>query len=814
MGTEDKNDLEFSDEELSDLEQSRSNRSSLSASGRPRRKSHHKGLRIPADVVPRQRRESEPEGRPHELPPRKASSRTLPLGVPSHPTGQQLDANPTGQQLDASPLCPPTGIEDTERISVSEVEQVNEVEQTRAEPEEALTEPFLSALPLEQLSSAEVPISVEEPAEPAAPTDPPEPSPDPVEDIGATIRLKPFKLPLPAEPPVEPPPAEADVSPAPEQREVVHAAEDVTSAKTAEAPEPGPPQPTDELAMDQAVEEEGSTPSASDDDEDGDTIEIPPPVVQKAVQEAIKAATEAVTTSGRGEVSDTSFDIEDIAMPGAAAAMEELSARQTPSSDGEEPEEEEGERANRVAILLGALQSPAKRRRPTGPAVEPDETPTLRLTPLRPVEPQSEEAEAAPPFPISPFPLAEDLVSPPVEPAGTDLEELSGEDLEEVSTEPTDGAELPSPPPPPIPDPPPLSPFVDSEAEAGGEVRVPVREPERGGDDIMTSAMPDEGSGADSPAASAPSAATEGVPAVSPTPVAAQAPAVAQATAPAQVPAKPAVPPPAPVPAAAVEGARVALARGRKRKKAWFEEIFDEDWLRTLKPVDRKRTAKEVDFLEESLQPSPDSEILDLGCGVGRQTIELASRGYKVTGFDLSLPLLIRAADEAQRRNLQVNFVHGDFRELSIKEQFDAVYCLATTFGYFDDDSNRKMIHAINQTLRVGGRFLLDVVNRDYAIRDVPARIWWEGQGSVVLEEVDFNYFTSRIISKRSVVFEDGRHLEQEFSVRAYSLHELGKILHHAGFRVLEVSGDIAHRARFFGNNSRTLVLLAEKRAQ
>jgi len=62
-------------------------------------------------------------------------------------------------------------------------------------------------------------------------------------------------------------------------------------------------------------------------------------------------------------------------------------------------------------------------------------------------------------------------------------------------------------------------------------------------------------------------------------------------------------------------------------------------------------------------------------------------------------------------------------------------------------------------------------------------------------------------------VFEDGRHLEQEFSVRSYSLHELGKILHHAGFRVLEVSGHIAHRARFFGNNSRCLVLLAEKRA-
>ena len=108
--------------------------------------------------------------------------------------------------------------------------------------------------------------------------------------------------------------------------------------------------------------------------------------------------------------------------------------------------------------------------------------------------------------------------------------------------------------------------------------------------------------------------------------------------------------------------------------------------------------------------------------------------------------------------------------------------------------------------------FILEVLNRDYAIRELPTRVWWEGDSCVVLEEVDFNFFTSRITSKRSVVFADGRHLEQELSLRSYSLHELGKLLHHAGFRVLEVSGSIAHRARFFGNHSRSLIMLAEKR--
>jgi hypothetical protein len=63
------------------------------------------------------------------------------------------------------------------------------------------------------------------------------------------------------------------------------------------------------------------------------------------------------------------------------------------------------------------------------------------------------------------------------------------------------------------------------------------------------------------------------------------------------------------------------------------------------------------------------------------------------------------------------------------------------------------------------------------------------------------------------VVFDDGRQLEQEISVRAYSLHELGKLLHAAGFRVIEISGSMHTRGRFFGNQSRDIIVVAERRS-
>ena len=239
--------------------------------------------------------------------------------------------------------------------------------------------------------------------------------------------------------------------------------------------------------------------------------------------------------------------------------------------------------------------------------------------------------------------------------------------------------------------------------------------------------------------------------------------------------------------------------------------MFDEDYLRTLPFLRPDQTLREVEFVAAALNCPAGGELLDIGCGYGRHAIELVQRGFNVTGLDLSLPLLIRAADEAQRRALSVNFVHADMREMAFEKQFDGAYCMLTSFGYFDEEANLRVAERIGRALKPGARLLLDIVNRDYIVGDLPVRVWWEGTGCVVLEEVDFNFHTSRINTHRSIVFEDGRQLEQELSIRAYSLHEIGRLLRQAGFRVTDVSGHLATRGDFFGSASRNLLVLAEK---
>ncbi len=318
-------------------------------------------------------------------------------------------------------------------------------------------------------------------------------------------------------------------------------------------------------------------------------------------------------------------------------------------------------------------------------------------------------------------------------------------------------------------------------------------------------------------------------PAVTPPPLTRQA---AMAPAPRTVPPVPSAakavavlpPPPAakvpPIPAAALDHAvgsdgnwsePLKERPRRKRAKPWFEEVFDEDYLRTLPFMTAEQTLRETNFVHKCLGLSEGQSALDVGCGYGRHAIEMAQRGVQVTGLDLSLPLLIRAADESQRRGLPVNFVHADMREMNFDAQFDGAYCMMTTFGYFDEETNQKVAAGIFKSLRPGGKFLLETLNRDYIVGDLPTRVWWEGDGCVVLEEVDFHFHTSRLGLRRSIVFQDGRQFEHDISIRCYTLHEIGRLLKQAGFRVTEVSGGLATRGRFFGSTSRSIIVLCER---
>ncbi|HMR05228.1 MAG TPA: class I SAM-dependent methyltransferase, partial [Polyangiaceae bacterium] len=203
--------------------------------------------------------------------------------------------------------------------------------------------------------------------------------------------------------------------------------------------------------------------------------------------------------------------------------------------------------------------------------------------------------------------------------------------------------------------------------------------------------------------------------------------------------------------------------------------------------------------------------ILALGCGAGYHAVDLARRGYGVVGYDLSLHQLALAADVAQQSGQKLNLLQGDMREMAFEEMFDGIYCWNTSFGYFEEEKNVHVAQRIFRALRPGGMFLLDVANRDFVVAHQPGQTWFEGDACVCMDDMNVDFITSRLRVKRSLILDDGRSMECNYSIRLYGLHELGKILHDVGFRVTEASGHPSTPGVFFGASSPRVIILAQR---
>jgi SAM-dependent methyltransferase len=243
----------------------------------------------------------------------------------------------------------------------------------------------------------------------------------------------------------------------------------------------------------------------------------------------------------------------------------------------------------------------------------------------------------------------------------------------------------------------------------------------------------------------------------------------------------------------------------------WYHELFNVDYLKSELPVSPEQIRSEVDFIETALALPAAGRVLDLGCGYGRHTVPLARRGYDMVGLDLSIDLLQNALRRAQAKAASIKFVHGDIRDLEFDQVFDGVYCFNTTLGYFSDTENLTVLRGVHRALKPGGRFLIEVVNRDNAIQSMPIRNWWEGDGCLIQEDVDFDHLTSRLMVKRFLVYADGTQREYDIALRLFSVHELVAMLRLVGFRYVDLAGSLHTPGAFFGVGSDRILLTVER---
>ncbi|NJE26050.1 class I SAM-dependent methyltransferase [Thermococcus sp. MV5] len=152
-------------------------------------------------------------------------------------------------------------------------------------------------------------------------------------------------------------------------------------------------------------------------------------------------------------------------------------------------------------------------------------------------------------------------------------------------------------------------------------------------------------------------------------------------------------------------------------KKHEWEEFFDREADYYLQEPFTKYTKKEIDFLLEEFKLPEGAKILDVGCGVGRHSIELAKRGYRVTGIDISQKMLEKAKEWAQKEGVEVELIKADATRFKRNEEFDAVICLCegafSLLGSSDDliEHDLAILRNIYKSLKLGGKFILTALS-------------------------------------------------------------------------------------------------------
>ena len=158
------------------------------------------------------------------------------------------------------------------------------------------------------------------------------------------------------------------------------------------------------------------------------------------------------------------------------------------------------------------------------------------------------------------------------------------------------------------------------------------------------------------------------------------------------------------------------------QKQAW-ERFFDGHAPIYNDQVFTQNTTEEVGFLLKELLLRPGSAVLDVACGTGRHSIELARRGYAVTGLDLSAEMLSRAVAAAKAAKVSVAWIRADATEFVLAERFDAAICLCEgAFGLLGQDDDPidqplSILRNISRSLKPDGMALFTVLNGTAMLR-------------------------------------------------------------------------------------------------
>jgi len=240
--------------------------------------------------------------------------------------------------------------------------------------------------------------------------------------------------------------------------------------------------------------------------------------------------------------------------------------------------------------------------------------------------------------------------------------------------------------------------------------------------------------------------------------------------------------------------------------------MFDDvRWAEVAEVADGVTHLAGFDFYGETSKPLLDSspKILDVCCGFGRISSELARRGYSVTGIDITESYLQTAREEASYENLNIEYIHCDARDFVRHEFFDIAINIYISFGYFaSQQDDLQLLRNVYESLKPGGCFIIETLGKEIAVRDFVEAEWFERAGYTMLTEYEpLDSWT--FLKNRWILIKDEKRIEKILTQRLYSASELRSILLEAGFSKVEIYGNWNESS--YDQNAAKLIAVARK---
>lgn len=230
----------------------------------------------------------------------------------------------------------------------------------------------------------------------------------------------------------------------------------------------------------------------------------------------------------------------------------------------------------------------------------------------------------------------------------------------------------------------------------------------------------------------------------------------------------------------------------------WWSAFYDDLLAEVLlERGDEGEVARTVEYLERTLGIHPGDAVFDQCCGTGRLSVPLARRGFAVTGFDLIPDYVNRAREKATKAAVAAELVVADAFDWSRSGAFAAGLNWWTSFGYASTDrQNLRMLQRAFECLRAGGRYALDFMNTPGVLRhfqpETITRATSEAMGEIELVRRSHVDVAEGVMRKKwTYRTSEGRVSEHESSVRMYDPPALRALFEEAGFRRIEIHGDL-----------------------